>query len=106
MPVVELSPALARPPLRGGEQCYPERGQFFTGFVFKIQANMDPKHRDHRIAFLRVCSDRLSAGMKVKQVAGGRLISVNNAITFAGARPRTTDEAFPATSLRHPGTTA
>jgi peptide chain release factor 3 len=39
----------------------------FSGFVFKIQANMDPKHRD-RIAFLRVCSGRFERGMKVKQV--------------------------------------
>jgi peptide chain release factor 3 len=39
----------------------------FTGFVFKIQANMDPKHRD-RIAFFRVCSGRYSSGMKVRHV--------------------------------------
>jgi peptide chain release factor 3 len=43
----------------------------FAGFVFKIQANMDPKHRD-RIAFLRVCSGRFDRGMKVKQVATGK----------------------------------
>ncbi len=38
-----------------------------TGFVFKIQANMDPNHRD-RIAFIRVCSGKLSRGMKAKLV--------------------------------------
>jgi peptide chain release factor 3 len=43
------------------------RRSAFTGFVFKIQANMDPKHRD-RIAFMRVCSGRYSAGMKVVHV--------------------------------------
>ena len=39
----------------------------FSGFVFKIQANMDPKHRD-RIAFLRVCSGRFERGMKMKHL--------------------------------------
>ena len=42
----------------------------FTGFVFKIQANMDPKHRD-RIAFFRICSGRYSSGMKVRHVRLG-----------------------------------
>jgi peptide subunit release factor RF-3 len=44
-----------------------------TGFVFKIQANMDPNHRD-RIAFMRVCSGRLQKGMKAKQVRTGKPI--------------------------------
>jgi peptide chain release factor 3 len=65
----------------------------FSGFVFKIQANMDPKHRD-RIAFLRVCSGRFERGMKIKQVAGGKLIAVNNAITFMARDRNTTDEAY------------
>ena len=53
----------------------------FTGFVFKIQANMDPKHRD-RIAFFRVCSGRYSSGMKVKHVREDREIKLANALTF------------------------
>jgi peptide chain release factor 3 len=53
----------------------------FSGFVFKIQANMDPKHRD-RIAFFRVCSGRYQAGMKVKHVRLGREIKLANAMTF------------------------
>lgn len=53
----------------------------FTGFVFKIQANMDPKHRD-RIAFFRVCSGRYSSGMKVKHVRLGREVKLANALTF------------------------
>jgi len=53
----------------------------FSGFVFKIQANMDPKHRD-RIAFFRVCSGRYSSGMKVKQVRTGRDMKLANALTF------------------------
>ncbi|WP_153115532.1 peptide chain release factor 3 [Rhodocyclus tenuis] len=53
----------------------------FTGFVFKIQANMDPRHRD-RIAFFRVCSGRYSSGMKVKHVRLDREIKLANALTF------------------------
>ena len=53
----------------------------FSGFVFKIQANMDPKHRD-RIAFFRVCSGRYSAGMKVKHVRLDREMKLANALTF------------------------
>ena len=53
----------------------------FTGFVFKIQANMDPRHRD-RIAFLRVCSGRYSPGMKVHHVRDNREMKIGNAITF------------------------
>ena len=66
----------------------------FSGFVFKIQANMDPKHRD-RIAFLRVCSGRFERGMKVRQVASGKTLAVNNAITFMARDRSTTDEAWP-----------
>ncbi|MDR1277013.1 MAG: peptide chain release factor 3 [Candidatus Accumulibacter sp.] len=53
----------------------------FSGFVFKIQANMDPKHRD-RIAFLRVCSGRYSPGMKAKLVRADHEIKLANALTF------------------------
>lgn len=53
----------------------------FSGFVFKIQANMDPKHRD-RIAFFRVCSGRYSSGMKVKHVRMEREMKLANALTF------------------------
>ncbi|MDR1854927.1 MAG: peptide chain release factor 3, partial [Azoarcus sp.] len=53
----------------------------FTGFVFKIQANMDPRHRD-RIAFFRICSGRYSAGMKVRHVRDGREMKLANALTF------------------------
>lgn len=53
----------------------------FTGFVFKIQANMDPRHRD-RIAFLRVCSGRYQPGMKVHHVREDREMKIPNALTF------------------------
>lgn len=65
----------------------------FSGFVFKIQANMDPKHRD-RIAFLRLCSGRFERGMKIKQIASGKTMSVNNAITFMAQDRTTMDEAY------------
>ena len=53
----------------------------FTGFVFKIQANMDPKHRD-RIAFFRVCSGRYQPGMKVRHLRLNREMRIGNATTF------------------------
>ncbi|MDR2690447.1 MAG: peptide chain release factor 3 [Azoarcus sp.] len=53
----------------------------FTGFVFKIQANMDPRHRD-RIAFFRICSGRYNSGMKVRHVRDGREMKLANALTF------------------------
>ncbi len=58
----------------------------FSGFVFKIQANMDPKHRD-RIAFVRVCSGRYEKGMKMRHVRIGKDIRIADAVTFkAGER--------------------
>ena len=53
----------------------------FSGFVFKIQANMDPRHRD-RIAFFRVCSGRYVPAMKVRHLRLGREIKLANALTF------------------------
>ena len=89
--VVDYSPAPAAHPAvsRRVEAAEPK----FSGFVFKIQANMDPKHRD-RIAFLRVCSGRFDRGMKVKQVATGKTLSINNAITFMARDRSTADEAY------------
>jgi peptide chain release factor 3 len=89
--VVELSPA----PLSRATQTRvvaPDEVKF-SGFVFKIQANMDPKHRD-RIAFLRVCSGRFDRGMKLKQVSAGKTLAVNNAITFMAQDRNTADEAY------------
>ncbi|WP_444918952.1 peptide chain release factor 3 [Microbulbifer sp. JMSA003] len=58
----------------------------FSGFVFKIQANMDPKHRD-RIAFMRVCSGTYNRGMKMKHVRIGKDVKIADAVTFmAGDR--------------------
>jgi len=52
-----------------------------SGFVFKVQANMDPNHRD-RVAFLRLCSGRFRRGMKLRQPRTGKLLAVQNPIFF------------------------
>ncbi|MBL4819536.1 MAG: peptide chain release factor 3 [Gammaproteobacteria bacterium] len=64
----------------------------FSGFVFKIQANMDPKHRD-RIAFLRICSGQYKKGMKMRHVRLGRDIKVNDAVTFLAGEREQVQEA-------------
>lgn len=64
-----------------------------TGFVFKIQANMDPNHRD-RIAFLRVCSGKLSRGMKAKLVRTGKQMSLSAPQFFFARSRQIADEAF------------
>lgn len=65
----------------------------FTGVVFKIQANMDPAHRD-RIAFVRICSGSYSKGMKVHQVRLKREVQISNAITFMAGEREHIDEAY------------
>lgn len=66
----------------------------FSGFVFKIQANMDPKHRD-RIAFMRVCSGRYSQGMKMRHVRLGKDIKITDAVTFMAGDRQQAEEAWP-----------
>ncbi|MGB5306127.1 MAG: peptide chain release factor 3, partial [Gammaproteobacteria bacterium] len=65
----------------------------FTGFVFKIQANMDPAHRD-RIAFLRICSGSYKKGMKMRHVRIKRDVTISNAVTFMAADRGHVEEAF------------
>ncbi|MDC0535703.1 peptide chain release factor 3 [Francisellaceae bacterium] len=65
-----------------------------SGFVFKIQANMDPQHRD-RIAFLRVCSGRYEKGMKMFQVRIRKNVQIANALTFMAGDRENIDEAYP-----------
>jgi peptide chain release factor 3 len=65
-----------------------------TGFVFKIQANMDPQHRD-RIAFFRVCSGMYHKGMKMHHVRIGRDVLVANALTFLASDRGHVEEAWP-----------
>ena len=65
-----------------------------TGFVFKIQANMDPNHRD-RIAFMRVCSGAFERGMKLKHVRLGKDVKIANAITFLASDRDHVETAYP-----------
>jgi peptide chain release factor 3 len=71
----------------------PEEGRL-TGFVFKIQANMDPQHRD-RVAFMRVCSGRFSAGMKAFQVRTAKEVKLANALTFMASDREIAADAWP-----------
>lgn len=64
-----------------------------SGFVFKIQANMDPKHRD-RIAFMRLVSGKYAKGMKLHHVRLNKSINVSNAVTFLAGDRSQTDEAY------------
>lgn len=66
----------------------------FSGFVFKIQANMDPAHRD-RIAFLRICSGKFRRGMKVLHHRLGKEISLSNATIFMAQDRSNVEEAYP-----------
>ena len=65
----------------------------FSGFVFKIQANMDPKHRD-RIAFLRICSGKYRQGMRMQHLRLGKAIKVTDAVTFMAGDRTQAEEAY------------
>jgi len=65
----------------------------FTGVVFKIQANMDPAHRD-RIAFVRVASGHFERGMRLKVVRSGKELRPNTVVSFLSQRRELLDEAF------------
>lgn len=65
-----------------------------TGFVFKVQANMDPKHRD-RVAFLRLCSGRFQRGMRLTMVRHMKPIAVSSPIFFFAREREIAEEAFP-----------
>ena len=66
----------------------------FSGFVFKIQANMDPMHRD-RIAFLRICSGMYRKGMKMRHARLRRDVKVSDALTFMASEREQVEEAYP-----------
>ncbi|HSC09495.1 MAG TPA: peptide chain release factor 3 [Rhodanobacteraceae bacterium] len=71
----------------------PEEDQL-TGFVFKIQANMDPLHRD-RVAFMRICSGRFDGGMKAFHVRSGKEVKLANALTFMASDREIVTTAYP-----------
>ena len=76
----------------------------FSGFIFKIQANMDPLHRD-RFAFLRVCSGKFKKGMTVRNNNTGQEIKLTKTLQFLGQRRELVEEAFPGdiVGLHDPG---
>ncbi len=65
-----------------------------SGFVFKIQANMDPKHRD-RIAFFRMVSGKFKRGMKLKHVRSEKLVNLHNPVLFLAQDRKLAEEAWP-----------
>ncbi|MGE5538137.1 MAG: peptide chain release factor 3 [Gemmatimonas sp.] len=65
-----------------------------TGFVFKVQANMDPNHRD-RVAFVRLCSGRFRRGMKLKLARTGKTFAIQNPIFFFARERELAEEALP-----------
>ncbi len=88
---VELSPAPG-PRATTTRLVHPEE-EAFSGFTFKIQANMNPAHRD-RIAFFRICSGRFTRGMKVRHLRLGKEISLANATVFMARNRANVEEAF------------
>ncbi len=71
----------------------PADADYFTGFVFKIQANMDPQHRD-RIAFVRICSGKFVRGMDVRHVRSKKKLTLSRSLNFLAQERVTVDEAY------------
>ena len=97
--VAELIDALARfAPSPGSQPAEPAPispdDPVVTGFIFKVQANMNPMHRD-RVAFMRLCSGRFRRGMKLNQVGTGKSIAVHSPILFFARDRDVADEAYP-----------
>ncbi len=88
---VEVAPAPA--PRTAEQRQVVAAESTFSGFVFKVQANMDPQHHD-RVAFLRITSGAYRRGMKVHQVRINRDVQIANAITFMAQEREQTEDAF------------
>ncbi len=80
-------------PRTSGGAVVPVESDTFSGFIFKIQANMDPRHRD-RIAFLRICSGKFTRDMTAIHAQSGRQIRLSNAAKLFGRDRETVDEAY------------
>ena len=91
--VAELAPPPRPQPARAARRSRRTRSQV-TGFVFKVQANMDPQHRD-RIAFVRLCSGRFQRGMKLKNSRTGKAMAVHNPVLFLARERKLAEEAWP-----------
>ncbi len=88
-------------PQRAVEREVPATDDEFSAFVFKIQANMDPKHRD-RIAFVRICSGRYQRGMKALHVRSGKTLTLHNPVMFLAQDREVAEQAFPGDILGIP----
>ena len=82
-----------RPQPAEGREVSPDEDRF-SAFVFRIQANMDPRHRD-RIAFARVCSGEFRRGMRLRHVRDKRRFAVHNAVTFLARDREVAEQAYP-----------
>ena len=94
--VAELAPAPRPQPAQGANgprPISPEEPEV-AGFVFKVQANIDPQHRD-RIAFVRMASGRFQRGMKLKNIRTGRVMSVQAPVFFLARERNLAEEAWP-----------
>jgi peptide chain release factor 3 len=90
--LVELAPPPgAKPAMQRAVDPTEEK---FTGVVFKIQANMDPAHRD-RVAFVRVCSGKFERGMGLKLVRTGKEVKTASAMSFLSQRREILEDAYP-----------
>lgn len=89
---LELSPT-PKPRAVAGQVIDPESSGF-SGFIFKIQANMDPRHRD-RLAFVRICSGKFERDMSVIHTRTGRKLRLSSSHKLFGRDRETVDEAYP-----------
>jgi peptide chain release factor 3 len=89
-----LTYSTAPRPRRAGSQIIDPTHPAFSGFVFKIQANMDPRHRD-RIAFIRVCSGKFTREMSVTHARTGKKVRLSSSHKLFGRERETVDEAYP-----------
>ncbi|WP_343562709.1 peptide chain release factor 3 [Kiloniella sp. b19] len=90
--VLDFAPS-PRPQPAEPREIQPEEEKV-TGFVFKVQANMDPKHRD-RIAFMRLCSGKFKRNMRLTQMSSGKSMSIHNPIMFFAQSRDLAEEAWP-----------
>jgi len=90
----EIAKAASEPANESNSRVIPVDFPKFSGFIFKIQANMDPKHRD-RIAFLRVCSGKFERDMVVTHQRTGKQVRLSSSHKLFGQERETVDEAWP-----------
>jgi peptide chain release factor 3 len=90
--IIDLAPAPGPRPANG--RLVDPGAPGFSGFVFKIQANMDPKHRD-RVAFVRICSGRFERDMQVYHTRTGERVRLSSSHRIFGRDRETVDEAYP-----------